>query len=162
MDSPAETVEKPLYDTDFFRWSQVQAEAIRAAASVRINTPVPIDWENVAEEIEDLGKSVRRELRSRLCVVIEHLIKLSSSPAVEPRRGWHETVIRERSDIEQLLEENPSLERQVPELVGAEIRRAKKRAAISLEYHQESLTRPLDDLDFTPAQVLENWFPAEP
>ena len=51
---------KSLYDEDFVAWTQQQAKALRAAAGSRTNQP--LDWENLAEEVEDLGKSVRREL----------------------------------------------------------------------------------------------------
>ena len=78
---------KPLYQEDFVRWSAEQARAIRDAAGARLNTPVPIDWENVAEEIESLGRSERTALRSRLAVIVEHLLKLQASPARQPRRG---------------------------------------------------------------------------
>lgn len=164
MDSSSETTtaEKPLYDTDFFRWSQVQAEAIRAAAPVRINTPQPIDWENVAEEIEDLGKSVRRELYSRVRVIIERLLKLSASPTLEPRRGWAETILEHRAEIEQLLDENPSLRGSVQDATRRGTVGAKKLISRAARIHGESLTCPLDDLSFTPEQVLEDWFPAEP
>ena len=164
MDSPADTTtaDKPLYDTDFFRWTQRQAEAIRAAASVRINTPQPIDWENVAEEIEDLGKSVRRELYSRVRVVIEHLVKLSASSAIEPRRGWTETILEQRAEIEQLLHENPSLRGIVQDATLRGTVGARKLVSRAARLHGETLTRSLDDLTFTPQQVLDDWFPTEP
>jgi hypothetical protein len=65
---------KTLYDEDFVAWSEQQAEALRAAA--RTGSNQQLDWENLAEEIESLGRSQRRELRSRLSVIMEHLVKL--------------------------------------------------------------------------------------
>jgi hypothetical protein len=47
-----------LYDQDFFLWTQEQAAALRRAK----DSNLPLDWENLAEEIECLGKSDRREL----------------------------------------------------------------------------------------------------
>jgi Domain of unknown function DUF29 len=67
--SPAE-----LYEADFVRWTEQQSSAIRDAA--RSGANLPLDWENLAEEIESLGRSQRRELRSRISVIIEHLLKL--------------------------------------------------------------------------------------
>jgi hypothetical protein len=104
-----------LYETDLIRWAEDQARALRAAADARVN--LPIDWENVAEEIESLGRSQRAELRSRLGTVIEHLLKLAYSPATEPRNGWRSTVRRERRSIEAVLEDNRSLVREVPALI---------------------------------------------
>ncbi len=63
------------YDTDLLLWSERQAALLRrAAAGERVNDQV--DWENVAEEIESLGKSDRRELTNRIRTILTHLIKL--------------------------------------------------------------------------------------
>ena len=53
-----------LYERDFYSWTQRQAAALRKAAGERINTSEPIDWENVAEEIECMGKEQASKLRS--------------------------------------------------------------------------------------------------
>ena len=58
-----------LYDQDFFLWTQEQSRLLREAAERRVN--FPLDWENLAEEIESLGKSQRSELRSRLTTIVE-------------------------------------------------------------------------------------------
>jgi len=95
------------YDEDFFAWTEDQARALREAGARRENAPV--DWENVAEEIESVGKSDRRALESRLTRLIEHLLKLEWSPAGEPRAGWRRTVREQRREIALLLEDSPSL-----------------------------------------------------
>ena len=100
-----------LYDEDFVRWTEAQAAALREAAGLATNSP--LDWENLAEEIDSLGRSLRHELRSRLMVIVEHLLKLEHSPAVDPRRGWMETIDRERVVIEDLLQESPSLRKAI-------------------------------------------------
>jgi uncharacterized protein DUF29 len=71
-----------VYEQDFVRWAETQAETLRRAAEDGSN--LPLDWYNLAEEIESLGRSQRRELRSRLATIIEHLLKLQFSSAVEP------------------------------------------------------------------------------
>ena len=68
-----------LYDHDFLLWTREQSKLLREAAERRVN--FPLDWENLAEEIESLGKSLRSELRSRLRTIIEHLLKLEHSAA---------------------------------------------------------------------------------
>jgi hypothetical protein len=68
-----------LYDKDFVRWTEEQAKALRDAAGLATN--LPLDWENLAEEIDSLGRSQSRELASRIAVIIEHLIKLEISGA---------------------------------------------------------------------------------
>jgi sugar (pentulose or hexulose) kinase len=61
-----------LYGRDFVRWAEAQAAALRAAA--RAGAILPLDWEHLAEEVEDLAQSQRRELRSRLGTILEHLL----------------------------------------------------------------------------------------
>ena len=73
-----------LYDRDFLRWTEQQAAILRRAAS---DSNLPLDWENLAEEIESLGKSLRRELSSQLRRVLRHLFKLEASPADRPFAG---------------------------------------------------------------------------
>jgi Domain of unknown function DUF29 len=74
-----------LYDQDLMLWSEEPARMLRAAADAGWNAP--IDWVNVAEEIESLGRSERHALVSHIGIVIEHLLKLQASPATEPVRG---------------------------------------------------------------------------
>ena len=104
-----------LYDEDFVAWTEQQAEALRSAS--RGSTNQPLDWENLAEEIESLGRSQRHELRSRLAVILEHLIKLEHSPAIDPRAGWMDTISRERLNIEDLLRDSPSLKNQLATII---------------------------------------------
>lgn len=80
----------------------------------------------------------------------------------EPRRGWTETVLRQRSEIEQLLRNSPSLRGELPDEVQSATIRAKKLVAKTAHLYGETLSRAFDDLTFTPGQVLEDWFPAEP
>lgn len=102
------------YETDYHGWSLEQAAALRAAA--RSGSSLGLDFENLAEEIEDLAKRVRAELRHRLETIIEHLLKLEFSPARDPRAGWESTVRRSRREAARLLAENPSLRPLLPAL----------------------------------------------
>ena len=110
-----------LYEQDFVRWTEAQAAVLRRAAETKSN--LPLDWLNLAEEVESLGRSQRRELRSRLATIIEHLLKLEYSPATEPRLGWIETIGRERREIERLLEDSPSLRGELEQALAAEWQR---------------------------------------
>src|SRR5208282_6021952 len=107
-----------MYDQDLVRWSEEQARALRAAANAGWNAP--IDWEHVAEEIESLGRSDRRALASHIAIVIEHLLKLQSSPASMPARGWTDGVLRARREIDRLLDESPSLRQGVAGMIDQE------------------------------------------
>jgi hypothetical protein len=75
------------YDTDIVRWSERQAVLLRQYAAVaRANDPA-LDWPNIIEEIESVGRSERSALASNVRTILEHLAKLETSPAVEPRGG---------------------------------------------------------------------------
>ncbi len=152
-----------LYEEDFVRWTEQQSAALRDAAG--LSTNLPLDWENLAEEIDGLGRSYRRELRSRIAVIIEHLIKLECSAARDPRRGWMETIERERSDVELLLEDSPSLEGDIwARSSPRETARVARRIIRELRRHGEAtpeITGKIAVAKFTEDQVLGDWFPGD-
>ncbi|MBV8458528.1 MAG: DUF29 domain-containing protein [Acetobacteraceae bacterium] len=153
---------KTLYEQDFALWSTEQGRAIRQAAAARLNTPAPIDWENVAEEIETLGRSERSALRSHLLVIAEHLMKLEASPAKAPRADWTATVETQRSQIEALLSDSPSLRREVAPMLEWAVPRARRIAAASLAKYRERPRTDITQLTYTEDQVLGDWFPTPP
>jgi hypothetical protein len=147
-----------LYDHDFLLWTEEQAAALRRAKGANL----PLDWENLAEEIESLGKSVRRELRSQIRRVLRHLFKLAASPSVAPRPGWQATVRSARSDLEDLLNESPSLRRDIDALVAKLLPISAELAAGDLARHGEpadAVWAKLAQGGFTTGQVLEEWLP---
>jgi hypothetical protein len=147
------------YDTDILVWSERQGRLLRRRAAGELINEAELDWPNIAEEIESLGKTVARELASHIAVVLEHLIKLQASPATDPRNGWKSSVRRARIAIRRDLKDAPSLRRTVAEVIADETASARELAASSLEEHGE---RPLVDigtLTFTEDQVLGDWFP---
>ena len=149
-----------LYERDFVLWSAEQAEALRSAAAAGAN--LPVDWANVAEEVEGLGKSLRRELASRTRTVIEHLLKLECSPAAAPRNAWRETILRSREEIADLLDESPSLHGMLPEIVGREQVKAGKFASYSLDAEGEPAAAARARITagtYTQWQIFSDWLP---
>jgi hypothetical protein len=147
-----------LYEEDFVRWTEQQSQALREAAGVGAN--LPLDWENLAEEIESLGASQRRELRSRLAVILEHLMKLEHSPAIDPRTGWMDTISRARLNIEYLLEDSPSLRGELGPMIEKQKPRVARLATASLfGYGETAKQLPLPS--YTAEQVVGDWFPGE-
>ena len=130
---------------------------MRAAADAGWNAP--IDWENVAEEIESLGKSDRHALASHIAIVIEHLLKLQASPASMPARGWQDTILRARGEIEQLLADSPSLRGEIAGLITKGFRRARALVRVGLKEYGEQPTIDLDQVTYTEDQVLGDWMP---
>jgi hypothetical protein len=151
MSGPAQ-----LYEEDFVLWAEEQSRALREAAGVGAN--LALDWENLAEEIESLGRSQRHELRSRVAVILEHLLKLEYSPATDPRRGWMETVARQRSDIALLLDDSPSLRSEVARMIAGLSSRVAQLTTRVLRLHGEDVA-DLSPPAYTEDQVLGDWFP---
>lgn len=77
---------KSAYDADFFTWTQDQAKALRALTPAQVGNQV--DLANIAEEIEDLGKTEVRVVESQLMRLFEHLLKLTYMPNSEARNHW--------------------------------------------------------------------------
>jgi hypothetical protein len=147
-----------LYETDVLLWSERQAELLRRVASGE-NVNDQIDWPNIIDEVETVGRSERSALRSHIATVIEHLIKLQASPATDPRNGWKETINRARDDIDRDLEDSPSMRRLVSRMVSDETRRSSRLVARSLALFGEQPRVEIGDLTFTEDQVLGEWFP---
>ena len=151
---------KTLYDEDFVAWAKEQAQALRSAA--RGSSNQKLDWENLAEEIESLAISQLRELKSQIRRVIEHLLKLEYSRAADPRRGWIESIVDARSEIESVLEDSPSLKNEIDAAISAELKRGSRKAIVELEKYGELDPATLASIraaTHTEEQVLGDWFP---
>ncbi len=93
---------KGLYDQDFFLWTQAIAQSLRSGDFAQL------DIENLVEEVESLGRRDRRELESRLTVLLMHLLKWQFQ--AEMRSGSSRgTLVEQRLRIGKLLKESPSL-----------------------------------------------------
>lgn len=150
-----------LYARDFLQWTEEQGKALRHAKAGGTN--LPLDWDNLAEEIESLGKSDRRALHSRVRRILQHLLKLAMSPNTDPRRGWQSSVREARKEIAMILRDSPSLRREIDGIIADEASLAAEFAAADLAEHGELTNAAREKLDtqtFTAEQVLDNWFPA--
>ena len=106
-----------LYDQDFYAWSNQQAALLRAGKLSQA------DIENIAEEIESMGKSEKRELVNRLIVLMLHLLKWQYQP-IGRGASWEASIKGQRLDIERHLRDNPSLKSQLPEAISDAYSRA--------------------------------------
>ena len=92
------------YESDVILWSQEQAQLLRSGQWSRL------DIEHLADEIEDVGKSEKRELASRLAVLMAHLLKWQYQPQMRATgSSWKLTIREQRKRIEAALRETPSL-----------------------------------------------------
>lgn len=149
------------YQSDFYSWTQEQAAAIRRVAAGQVKAS-EIDWENVAEEIASLGRSELRAMESTLVRIIEHLLKLQYSPAVESRECWQLSVDLHRDDLHRLKRDNPELVRRI-DLAGIYVsaRRIANKSTQKRDARQIS-TLPKRN-PFTLDQIeRDDWYPDPP
>ena len=136
------------YDEDFFAWTEEQARLLRAGEVAEIDTL------NLAEEIESVGRSDRREIRSRLMVLLAHLLKWRFQPEARSA-SWLSTVREQRDQIEAIFEDSPSLR----PVIGEALSRAYKRArTVAAEETGLPETTFPAECPFTPEQILAEEF----
>ncbi|MFO0300816.1 MAG: DUF29 domain-containing protein, partial [Pseudanabaena sp.] len=92
-----------LYENDFVAWCEA------TAAKLRNKELDDLDFENLIEEVENLARSDRRELKNRLVVLFAHLLKRIYVNLPENFNGWELTIIEQRQQIKGLLQDSPSL-----------------------------------------------------
>jgi uncharacterized Zn finger protein len=110
-------VKSLLYDRDFFAWSLQQAELLRAGKLAQA------DIEHIAEEIDSMGRTEKRELISRLSVLLLHLMKWRYQPE---KRGpsWEASIRVQRNRLADHLDDNPSLQPLLPKALASAYRDA--------------------------------------
>jgi hypothetical protein len=149
---------KAAYDDDFYLWTQEQAAALREAGIARINAP--LDWENLAEEIESLGRSDFRSLKSHVARIIEHLLKLEHSPMQDPRSGSEKTVILHRAASRDIHQDSPSLRRRLEPALADCYRDGRRLAGHGLRDERLDSSALPASLPYTLDQILdEDWWP---
>jgi hypothetical protein len=112
------------YEQDFYAWAEQQAELLRAGRWS------DLDVLHLSEELESMGAREKRELISRLAVLLSHLLKWQYQ-ASRRGRSWELTITEQRGRILDLLADNPSL-KQSDRLLPA-IQKAYKYAVIRAE-----------------------------
>ena len=99
-----------LYEQDFVAWCEDTANKLKKRDLDHL------DFENLIEEIESLGRSDRRELKNRLTVLFAHILKRMYVNSPEKFNGWELTIIEQRRQIQDLLEDSPSLKSYLAEI----------------------------------------------
>ena len=101
-----------LYERDFYAWANQQAALLRAGDLSAA------DVENIAEEIESMGRTEKRELVSRLGVLLTHLLKWQFQPMLQGP-SWRATIKIQRRDLTRHMADNPSLKAKLGEAIDA-------------------------------------------
>ncbi|MBV8456135.1 MAG: DUF29 domain-containing protein [Acetobacteraceae bacterium] len=112
-----------LYERDFYAWASEQAELLRTH---RLDAA---DIENIAEELETLGRSEKSALRNHLSNLLQHLLKWQHQPA---RRGasWRLSIANARDEVADILADSPSLRAQLDAVIKTAFGRARRNAAL--------------------------------
>ena len=139
------------YETDFYLWTQQQADLLRQAQFNRID----LDLGNIAEEIESMGKRDRRSISSYVQNVLLHLLKWRYQPE---QRGasWRLSIENARDQILNLLDESPSLKSEMGTFATKEYQRALRNAAGETGL---PLTTFPEQCPFTVEQIIGDWWP---
>jgi len=139
-----------LYNADFYAW------CLATAALIREGKWYDIDREALAEEIESVGRSQKRELESRIHVLVMHLLKWRYQPEGRQRgHSWRSTIRTQRRELRLLLRDNPGLRPQVPTIVIESYPDARTEALDETGLPDATLPQ---DCPWTAVQVLDDGF----
>ncbi len=122
------------YEADFYQWSLKHSRLLRSGEWKSV------DVEHLAEEIEDMGKSVRRECDSRLKVLIVHLFKLKLQPEFRGT-SWQLTIQEQLDQLHEILADNPSLKNQMMASFNRTYPRTVKRTVLETSLIEETFPK---------------------
>jgi hypothetical protein len=144
-------IDTDLYETDFAAWADRQAALARGGHANRL------DLDHIAEELEGLSSRERRELRRRLALLIQHLLKWCYQPELRSN-SWSTTILIQRSDIDEMLADSPSLRGLLPSMLPASFRLGRQWAM-----RETGLLQLPEPCPWTLESILSNEFlPDEP
>jgi hypothetical protein len=120
--APGDEPVRAEYERDFYSWLMEQARHLREA---RFDA---LDRENLAEEIESLGREQFNKLVSALRVLMVHMLKWDHQPSMRSR-SWVLSIEEQRLEIGDVLADNPGLKPRIAEAIARAYRRARIEAA---------------------------------
>ncbi|MDQ2695943.1 MAG: DUF29 domain-containing protein [Pseudomonadota bacterium] len=144
-----------LYDRDFYAWAMRNAELIRQGRFAEV------DLNNVAEELESMGRSERHQLENRLAVLLAHLLKWRFQPERLQRHGksWRATIKEQRLRVKKRLAASPSLRHGIEDSFAEAYRYAVLRVVKETPLEEAALPA---QCPFTLEQTLdENFWPEQ-
>lgn len=146
MTTELEANRKTLYETDYLQWIETTVARLKAQDYAHI------DWENLIDEIEDMGKRERKSLKSNLIIVLLHLLKWQYQP--ECRSGsWKGSIVEHRQRIHDDLKESPSLKPYLEQIFAECYVNAVERAIAETDLPTETFPR---SCLYTSAEALDS------
>lgn len=134
-----------LYEADFLLWTREQAERLRA----RQQGANALDWENLAEEIEAVGRAERNASATLTQRILEHLYLLASSTRSHPRNHWTAEIDNFRDQLGRTL--TPTIRREIEAELENLHHRAVRQAAVKIERREPEV----------PVNVEQRWSMAQ-
>lgn len=151
----AAPLERPSYDQDFHAWALDQAARLRRMPAERVNEP--IDWEQLAEEVEDLAKRERLKSISFLEHVIEHLLKIEHARDPEPIPHWVREVRAFRKNFRRVT--SPSVEARLRADLAEHYAAAREDAEAAMLRDPTFLDRAPRTCPYSYEQIAGDWLP---
>jgi Domain of unknown function DUF29 len=124
-----------LYDTDILIWSERQAELLRRRAAGELVNDAEIDWPNVAEEIEAVGRTERRACESHLVQALLHDLKAEAWPLARDAPHWRAEARHQRGEAREAF--SPSMRKRI------DIARVYRRALAAMPETIDGLPLPI-------------------
>jgi len=142
---------KCLYEQDFYAWGKVQLSLLESQKFTSLDLP------NLIQEFESVVRREKNELKSKLALLIMHLLKWKYQPEFRSK-SWENTISFCRDDLQELLKDSPSLENEIDNCWEDSYKRSKKEAK-----KETGLLREFPEkCPFNRKEALdENWMPEE-
>jgi hypothetical protein len=115
---PAAAEKDAGYDRDFYTWSQEQGLLVREGRWSEV------DRENIAEEIESLGREQFNKLESKIRLILIHMLKWDHQPR-KRSRSWALSIAAQRANLDDVLADNPGLKPRIGEAIRQAYRKAR-------------------------------------
>ena len=131
----SKTIAPVTYDSDYYGWVQQQAELLRSGQFDQL------DLEHLLEEVESLGRSEKRALTSQIARLYLHLLKWQFQTD-RRSNSWVFSIRSARREIQQLLQDNPSLKSWLPSAIAQAYPTAREQAFV--ETHLPLKTFPIE------------------
>ncbi len=146
-----ESQHQNLYETDFLQWIETTVEQLHS------HDYSSVDWENLIEEIEDMGRSRRDSLESNLIILLMHLLKWHYQPE-QRSNSWKGSIVEHRRRIRKALKNSPSLKPYLEQVFDDCYRDAVEQAAAETGLPSETFP---ESCPYSVMEVLDTNFPSE-
>ena len=149
---PTAVTNSNLYEEDFYLWIKTTAKQLKNGNFAEI------DLDNLIEEIESMGRSEKRALKSNLLVLLMHLLKYKYQPE-KCSNSWLSTIFEHRRRLKEDLTESPSLKKYLSEVFNECYQEARKQAALETGLSLD--TFPLDSPFTTEESLNQDYLPEQ-